>query len=389
MIKQAVRKTLQLSGRKIWDLSPYSVQSALRPLFQYNKLKRAKAKIGDHNLLKMRSKRFTKEIDDYWMEYYGKRIDPTWHHIFANYTGVEDVRFIPQDVFATELHDIFNDESFRETTYKEKNMYDILFNSSEQPKTLFKKCRGKYFDNTNNEISKIEAESLLVADELDKIIKPSQSDGGARVRKIHVENKQANIDKKQKNLSEIEDVMSENNSANYTQNYIVQYKVNQHTILEEFHSNSLNTVRILTMRWNRRIHVLLNFIKFGNNGNIIDSGSVGSVFFGLDENGKPNDNLAVNISLDSFKEHPYTHKSFSDIGILPGYDKLVELVKFEHTKALHMDFAAWDVAIKNDETPCLIEINSNPFVPIHQICCKKPLFGEFTSDVLKYVKDSR
>jgi len=387
-LKSMIKRGMQLTGRNLWDMAPHHIQNILRPMYHHQKLMNAKNKIKDEALLNMRSKRFTRQIDEYWIEHYGKRIDPLWHHIYANFTGVEDVRFIPQDVWSSELHSIFNDPNYRDTTYGDKNLYDKLFNTANTPQTIYKKTRGKYFDADHNEISAKDAESLILINNKDKIIKPSLGGGGARVFEINIQKGKLLINNEEKKLKQIEDKIGSKNNVRLADNYIVQNKVIQHHILSKPHKYSLNTIRVISFRWNFDIKVLLHFAKFGNNKNIIDSGSSGAIFCGIHGNGKFYDH-GVDIHFKKYDLHPFSSVQFAKFDFLPSYKKMVDMVKSEHKKALHMDFAAWDIAIQENGLPCLIEINSNPYVPIHQICCKKPLFGDLTKEVLQFAKSIR
>lgn len=380
-----MNRTLQVAGRKIWDSSPGSFQLLLRPMFQHFKLKRAKSKIHDSALLQMRSKKFTREIDDYWMEYYGKRIVPLWHHIYANYTGVEDVRFIPQDVWASEMHDVFNDPLFRDTTYGDKNLYDNLFSTAHSPKTCFKKARGKYFDALNNEINSPEAFDLLRADDYDKIIKPSLGGGGARVFKIVIDKEMPEINGVPITIRDIESKMM--GAPQLADNYIVQYKVVQHQCLAAPHPASLNTIRVVTFRWKQTLTVLYAVIRFGNKDNIIDNSS-DALWCAVNSKGLI-DKKAADKKLNVYSIHPYTNYSFQEGYKVPNWEKIVDLCIIQHKNLLHMEFAAWDIAVTEAGYPCFIEVNSTPPVSMHQIVCRKPLFGDFTADVLQYIKNSR
>ena len=76
---------------------------------------------------------------------------------------------------------------------------------------------------------------------------------------------------------------------------------------------------------------------------------------------------------------------FQEFGKIPHYDKAIELCKNVHETLLFHDFAAWDIAIKEDGTPLIIELNSKPGILTWQIRFDSSLFGDFTEEVWRYI----
>ena len=77
---------------------------------------------------------------------------------------------------------------------------------------------------------------------------------------------------------------------------------------------------------------------------------------------------------------------YTDSGVLlegyavPSYDKAIELVKESHMHLPYFNLIGWDIAIEEDGTPIMIELNLNPDL---SQSANGPAFGEFTEMILK------
>src|SRR5690625_2374366 len=88
---------------------------------------------------------YMNEVKNYWLENYNKEIDPVLHLASLNLTGKKDKRIVPGHVMWNEIIPFLNDENMA-TGYRDKNIYDHLFNTSRAPKIVLKRIRGRYFD---------------------------------------------------------------------------------------------------------------------------------------------------------------------------------------------------------------------------------------------------
>src|SRR5699024_10650644 len=118
------------------------------------KSKQFKRQYAAGNLdLKNVSDEYINKICDYYKQFTNKKINLMNHVVLKNITKIEDVRFIPREIFRRDLLTYFNDRGMI-NTYAEKNLYNILFQEFNQPVTVIKKVRGKYYKNSIDPIEK-------------------------------------------------------------------------------------------------------------------------------------------------------------------------------------------------------------------------------------------
>ena len=77
---------------------------------------------------------------------------------------------------------------------------------------------------------------------------------------------------------------------------------------------------------------------------------------------------------------------FTDSGVrlegykVPSFDKAIELVKYSHMQLPYFNLIGWDIAIEEDGSPIMIELNLNPDL---SQSANGPAFGDYTETILK------
>ena len=358
---------------------PDSIQQKIRNYRVGQELKKAESHFYDTRYLNKRSDVFGKEVVAYWQNHLGVRINPAWHYIYANYTGVEDVRFVPVEVWFSYIHDELNQPIFYYPTFGDKNFIDLIFDRSVLPKTVFKCIRGSFYDEENRPITKKEALCRYTADEIDKVSKPSMSSYGDRVLLIQICNKTIYANRELRTTEQINKLLGDN--------YIVQYRVKQHKDLEKVYPHSLNTYRVNTLRLNGRIIELLSTMKFGAGGKINDNHN-DAFYCSINKNGEFNNNGCTR-KCEPIILHPETQVPFQSVGRVPSYKSIRELTKTLHSKIPHLDYASWDIAIDHKGNPIVIEVNSKTNITVTQLLCNKPFFEDYTEELLAFTKERR
>ncbi|GAA4831570.1 hypothetical protein GCM10023354_08420 [Garicola koreensis] len=173
----------------------------------------------------------------------------------------------------------------------------------------------------------------------------------------------------------------------YRQNFMVQEIVPQHPTLAAPHPDSLNTLRVVTLRWNGDVHHLLTFARFGVDGRINDNAGTGGLCVGVQADGSFN-TYAINEHGKLFESHPDSSVSFKSMPSVPGYGDVVEFARRLHHDVPYFDLLSWDVAIDHDGLPVLIECNFRGAVWLYQLATGQPLFGDFTEELLSAVRRS-
>lgn len=330
----------------------------------YKKFKKA-------NLLEDMDQDVIDEIHKYWQKHLNKKIDPTTGLAFYNLTGKVEPRVISQIEFNTDVWLMLNDQN-KFAFYEDKNVYDLLIESEQAPDTLLKRVNGQYFDNNSQTISRGDAFRMFLTIREDIIVKESTANDAKGVDKVYYRKNGLYLNNKKVNLKNIEDVWGEN--------IIIQRVIKQHPMMAEPHKHSVNTFRMITLRYNNKINYVLTYAKFGVDGSIKDN-EADFVGVPISEEGVFED-YAMDYKGRMYKVHPTTGFKFKDLGKVPNFHEYIELIKRLHDKILHQNYVTWDIAMGADGKPVFIEMNFRGAIWFYQFISEKPLFGDFTEDIL-------
>lgn len=329
-------------------------------------------------LLKKVDLDYVNEIDIYFNEHFNNSIDPVTHIAYSNLTGKKDVRIIPQYLYRNVILGVLNDNPMTDM-YRDKSFYDLFFDTPNQVKNIVKRTRGQYYNSTNKMIDKSDIMNLLNQVSHEFIIKPSDTNDGVGIMKIFV--KDNIITDGVKEIS-IDDLVE-----SYGYNFVIQKVVKQHEIMAKPHPSSVNTLRMVTIRWDNEIRNLYTFARFGHSNNVKDNAGSGGVVVGIKDNGKFMD-YGIQRSKVVYK-HPTTQFKISNFGIVPNYEDAKLFVRELHENMTLHNYVAWDIAISENGTPILIEPNFFGGSWVNQIALEQPMFGEHTEEILNYVSNQK
>jgi len=310
---------------------------------------------------------YKKECMQYWTKYTDK-FKYYWHQYYTYITGVNDVRYIPDDLYFTYIDQYYNNRKLG-WGVNDKNYYNIWFPNIKQPNTIIRKVNNIFYDENYHIITLDKA-----LDKCNKhnefIIKPA-IDNGAGQGIIFF--------RKEKDQDSLENLLNGNKLG---RNFIVQEIVEQHECLSSIHKHSLNTLRIISLIINGEVKILSSILRMGVNNNRVDNGNMGGIACGILDNGQLK-GVAFDLKGNKYTQHPQGFL-FRDC-IVPSYDKATSIVKQQHEKLAHFRLVSWDIAIDSNGIAVLIEANMrNGGIKYHQYC-NGPLFGEYTEEVLKEV----
>lgn len=295
--------------------------------------------------------------------------DVIWHRCYASQNGIKKVNYIPEDIFYEIIEKSLNNCELADA-YTDKNLLQKLFNEVSTPITILRIIHGRYYSAEYNLIGNTKIESLF---ELQKkyVFKPTIDTYGG---------KGVVVGQKSKIIDLIHEVMDKSNGQIH-QNYIIQEYVEQHDALSILHPQSLNTLRIMTLRLGAKIYNISSLLRMGVNKNIADNVTSGGIVCGINKNGNLK-SFAYDISFNKYEIHPTTKIKFDGYQI-PSYPIAVEFCKRLHEDLLHFDLISWDIAISSQSEPILIELNLyGQGINIHQFI-NGPLFGDLTEELLK------
>lgn len=150
-----------------------------------------------------------------------------------------------------------------------------------------------------------------------------------------------------------------------SESLLVEELIRQHSILSSFHSQSINTLRLITMKTpGNGVELMSSILRMGANGASIDNLSNGGLAVCVDAEGCLKKNaFHIDRRLPCRKEHPDTHIPFEGCKI-PFFHEAVKQVTEAHRTCKTIFIIGWDVAI-TQEGPVIIESNPSPGLFCH------------------------
>ena len=291
-----------------------------------------------------------------------------WYEIY-NITEPNPDRvkyYIPNDFYYGYVDGFFSNSRLCKVL-DNKEYYELLFPEVTHPKTLIRRSGSILTDGHYQMIDTGKAIDLCKAAG-EVIVKPSmESWGGVNIKFWHV--------------SQGEQVLREIlNSMSY---YVVQGILGQHSSLNAIHSQSINTIRVLSFIFEGEVHVLSSVLRMGVGNSRFDNASAGGLFCGITHDGVLKDK-AYDKHRQCFERHPQGAE-FAGVR-LPSYNQICEQVKMLAPRlATATRIVSWDYAVEEDGTPVLVEANMTMGgVNVHQET-NGPVFGDMTERVLRYV----
>ena len=152
--------------------------------------------------------------------------------------------------------------------------------------------------------------------------------------------------------------------------------------MAKLNDSSVNTIRILTYRSEMEILVLYTAIRIGRSGESIDNESSGGISANIYSDGKIA-KYAISKPEDGQLETTDNGTVLEGYEV-PSYDKAVKLVQEQHFQLPFFDIVAWDIAIREDGEPVIIEWNVFP--GLSQSACG-PALGQYTERIITELKE--
>lgn len=204
------------------------------------------------------------------------------------------------------------------------------------------------------EFVKSSFEDLLTLGDGELFCKEIEGECGAGIFILKIEGDKLLKNGKEMSIQKLQSIIGQSD-------YLFQEVAKQHSKMSEMYPESLNTIRLITVRSLKdgQLHLLPSILRIGANGNYVDNTSQGGIAVGFDlETGrlhqygfqKPQFGLRL-------ESHPDTHLKFSDFTI-PFIKEVEEQALHFHSMLKDIQSIGWDVAI-GPEGPIFIEGNDN------------------------------
>ncbi len=304
-------------------------------------------------------------------------VNPKWFQVYTAISGVGDIRYVPEDIFYGIIEPKMNNKGLV-SAHADKNLYEKYYSLKTFPKTLIRNIHGLFLNSEYKLVS--EKNVLSYLDNSSKIlIKPSIESSQGRNIEIFTKDKTGFFYNRAGDCLSIEYIKNR-----YKYDYLIQNYIEQHPFFAQFNKTSLNGLRILTYRsvTTNKITILGSLLKFGREGTLVDNLSAGGISIRIDEYGRLH-NFATDLQANKYYTFANGRK-FSEVGEVPKIAEIKELALKMAGENYHFRMLGFDICVDKDSNLIVIEVN-NSYLGInwHQLP-GKPLFGDFTGEVMDY-----
>lgn len=143
--------------------------------------------------------------------------------------------------------------------------------------------------------------------------------------------------------------------------FIVEERLRASEEIEEFHPQSLNTVRVVTISNKNRVEILDAEFRMGVGDHVVDNASCGGVLASIDIVTGALIEDGVDMFGNEYVIHPDSGKAIKGF-MIPHWDEIVKVCKEAATVVQGTVFAGWDVCVRQNGEIELIEANAFPGV---------------------------
>lgn len=287
-----------------------------------------------------------------------------WHRAYAAVNGQMSVDYVPEDLFYNVFETRLNPRNRREP-YKDKNFFDRMGWGC-LPDTIFRIINGRLFDKTYEMIDVQTALALARDAEVPELVVKPAIDSGSGSRVMFLDEAQ------------LATFLAENLSPH--SDWIIQRPIVQHEAMAGLNPSSVNTLRVVTIREGAEVSVISSFAKIGTPGVRVDNVSAGNIAVGIEDDGRLRGH-GCDFAFRLSTTHPNHGYSYADF-VIPSYDSVRRTCIQLHRHVPDLDLLSWDVAIRRDGAPVVIEVNiRRQDVNITQIC-NGPVFSPYVDAVL-------
>ncbi len=307
-------------------------------------------------------------IREYWSRF-GWKIPLLWHRMLYQITGTQTPQFFPESTFVLEILPYMRNSALT-TGWGDKAYLDYHIRGVETAQSVLRNVSGRYIDKDFKLCPWEEAQTILHAFHSELVVKPAiNTDTGKGVKLIHPPY----------DLAEIE--------REYGKNFVLQLPLFQHDEMKKLNSSSVNTIRVNSLLLDAQVCIMSAFVKVGEEGAFADNNGHNRFFIGIGEDGTYLD-YAIDHDLRRYNSIPSGYE-FARKKVV-SFHEICETVKKAHKCIPHFGMAFWDICIKEDGKPAIVEVNLwRPNATIAQAATRRPFCGKYTDKVLSYVAMQR
>ena len=249
------------------------------------------------------------------------------------------------------------------TRYFTRVAIPVFFDKIRFLKTFDKFVRRKwiYAPETN-----IESFAQLLSN-YDCIVKPTKGSLGQGIFKI----------KKNSDSEKIKELFN----LCVTNKLLVEQCIESCEELKQFHPQSLNTLRVVTIANNSKAQVIGSFFRMGIGDSVIDNAHAGGVFAQIDIKNGVIESDGIDVNGNKYIIHPDSGIKLKGFKI-PKWNAIVDTC-CEAARQTRNPITGWDVVINSEGKVEFIEGNCNPDFDVMQ----SPLKIGIKKDIYSLIKD--
>lgn len=288
---------------------------------------------------------------------------------YKRFCGSFSPFFVPNDYYDFAEH-VFN---LRWAAFflQHKCNLKLFIPQKNRVRVILQKIDGHYLREDNTEISESEAKMILLSEPVFMAKVARGSGGGKGVKRVDW--KQID-DKDEYVCGLLQPIDMEFESV-----------LHQSDFMAQFNSDSVNTLRLVTLNINGRCSVLSTFLRMGAKGSFVDNLSGGKgVLVGVKQDGSLHD-FGITKRYEK-RFHSPSGVCFKGI-VVPDFERIKETVMSLHKRIPYANLIGWDIALDSSNTVIVIEVNlDSAEIEAHQVF-NGPVFGERLDEVMEYVRE--
>lgn len=312
-----------------------------------------------------------REIDDFYLTNYGRKIPYDWHRYYAAHSGVFDVRYFPEILFHGYFERFMNPEDAYNQVLSDKNFLPYVAQAAgvPVPRTVVSFSKGLYRDGQGGLLCREDALDILK--NCGKLFcKPSRGSCGGHGCFCM-------------DFGETEDAGAA--LERLGGEFVIQELLDCAPSIKRLYPGAVNTFRVVSYRWKETFYTMPSVMRTGRGGSIVDNASSGGMFVSISDDGVLQ-GKAVTIDNQKFTEHPDTHVAFDGYRI-EGFEKVREAAVRMHTMLPAVGVIGWDFTLDDKGRPLLVEANIMRVIYYFcQMASGVPAFGERTAEVLQWIR---
>ena len=310
------------------------------------------------------------KIRQYWKQNYGKTV-PLRQYAWFKAQGLEpDPRLLPDLFWHINVEPAFTNLPL-EKGFRDKNYFETIVGKEHSPDILCRCINSQLLDSDYAPVD-LETACRMIHRESEVVCKPSIDSGGGRSI-LFVSG------------TDVTPEFLESQIRNYRGNFVVQKILKQHSFMQTLNASSLNTMRIVTFLYQGKVHLLSAAVRVGGEDSRVDNLASGGVYIYLHKDGRMQD-YAIRKDVRTKKITKLTRmpNGFEFAGLqIPGWEDTMDLLNKMHFKLPHFQIINWDVALREDGNPVIIEYNLIDSSPMPKQLGNGPIFGDLTESVLQ------